>query len=218
MDFDAAHAVQEPAMWKWSFGSCLAASVVLGSAVGPAQSQGRGDPIGSLVKTSTFNSAQRISLGKSRSGMPVCFFREEGSSHRLDIGMTADGPFIRVEHGDGPLATGSIPKPPLMVFAGKGLTNLVDGDLKSTGEYEQFQIYGGAIEYAPNLDTEMGNGFAVVAKGDAKAFFEMVARARGEFVVVQSVSEPKKLDVVAIYDFNANAISALLLCEKKHIQ
>jgi hypothetical protein len=201
-------------MWKqW----CSALSVVLGSAVatGPVQSQGR-DPIGSLSKTSTFNSAQHISLGKSRNGKPVCFFREEGSSHRLDIGMTADGAFIRVEHGDGLLAAGSIAKPPLKVFAGKELTKLVDGDLKSTGEYEQFQIYGGAVDYAPNLSTEMGNGFAVIAKGDAKSFFEMVARARGEFVVVQSVSEPRNVDVIAIYKFNASAIPALLSCAQKH--
>lgn len=201
-------------MWKrW----CLAFSVVSGSAVatGPVQSQGR-DPIGSLSKTSTFNSTQHISLGKSRSGKPVCFFREEGSSHRLDIGMTADGAFIRVEHGDGLLASGSIPKPPLKVFAGKELTKLVDGDLKSTGEYVQLHIYGGAVDYAPNLSTEMGTGFAMIAKGDVKSFFEMVARARGEFVVVQSVSEPRNVDVIAIYKFNANAIPALLSCAQKH--
>jgi hypothetical protein len=54
--------------------------------------------------------------------------------------------------------------------------------------------------------------------GDAKSFFDMAARARGEFVVVQSISETKQSDVIAIYHFKASTISALLSCAKKHIQ
>jgi hypothetical protein len=204
---------------RW-FPPYLAISVVLGSfvATSPAQTQGRGDPIGDLIKTSTFNSAQRVNLGKSSTGKLACFFREEGSSHKTDIGVSADGAFVRVEHGDGPLPTESIPKPPLRVFAGKGLTKLIDGDVKATGEYEQLQIYAGAVDYVANLDTKYGNGFVLVSKGDAKSFFEMMARARGEFVVAQSIAEPKNVDVIAIYAFNASTTSALLSCAKKNIQ
>jgi hypothetical protein len=46
----------------------------------------------------------------------------------------------------------------------------------------------------------------------------MIARARGEFVVVQSASEPKKLDVIAIYKFKPGSIPALLSCASKHIR
>lgn len=207
-------------MWRRWFHPYLVILVVLGSseAISPAKSQGRGDPIGDLIKTSTYSSAQRINIGKSSKGKLVCFFREEGSSHKLDIGMSTDGAFIRVEHGDGPLPTKSIPKPPLQIFAGKGLTKLIDGDVKSSGEYEPLEIYRGAVDYAPNLNTKYGNGFVIVSKGDAKSFFEMVVRARGEFIVVQSIAEPKNVDLIAIYAFNASTTSALLSCAKQHIQ
>jgi hypothetical protein len=181
-------------------------------------SQAGGDPIGELKKTSTFDRAQRVDVGTSRKGKPVCFFREEGSSHTLSIGIGAVGAFIRVASGDGPLAAESIPKPPLQVFAGMEITKLVDGDLKSTGEYMPIEIYEGATDYVPNLDTEYGGGFVVIGKGDAKSFFDMVASARKQFVVVQSTAEPKNVDVIAIYDFKASAIPPLLACAKKQIQ
>jgi hypothetical protein len=187
-------------------------------ATSQAQSQGRGDLIGDLVRTSTFNSAERVNVGKSSKGSLACFFREAGDSHKTDIGIFADGAFIRVEREDEPLPAASIPKPPLQVFAGKGLTKLVDGNEKFTGEYAQLQMYGARVDYVPNLTTKMGDGFVLVTKGDAKSFFEMAARARGGFIVVQSVAEPKKLDVVAIYHFKASAISVLLECAKKHIR
>lgn len=199
---------------------CLVIAIVVGSmtAVRPAWPQGGSDPIGELKKTSTFDRAQHVDVAKAAKGTPVCYFREEGSSHTLDIGIGAAGAFIRVASGDGPLDTGSIPKPPLKVFAGKELTRLVGGDLKSTGEYEAFQVYDGAIDYVPNLKTGYGGGFVVVAKGDAKSFLELVVRARREFIVVQSKAEPKNVDVIAIYKFNASAASALLACAKKHVQ
>jgi hypothetical protein len=184
----------------------------------PAWPQGGADPIGELKKASTFDRAQHVDVAKPAKGKPVCYFREEGSSHTLEIGIGAAGAFIRVASGDGPLDAGSIPKPPLKVFAGKELTKLVGGDLKSTGEYESFQTYAGAFDYVPNVKTVFGGGFVVIAKGDAKAFLDMVARARREFVVVQSGAEPKNVDVIAIYDFNTSAVSALLACAKKHVQ
>jgi hypothetical protein len=184
----------------------------------PVQSKSRGDPIGSVTKVSSFDRARRINIGKSSQGKPVCFFREEGGSHMLDIGVSAEGAFIRVAHGDGPLPAGEIPRPPLHLFAGKGLTKVIDGDEKYTGEYASLQSYGGSIDFVPNITTDFGDGFVVVSKDDAKSFFETIARARKEFVVIQSVSEPAKLDRVAIYEFTTNSIPALLSCAKKHIQ
>jgi hypothetical protein len=204
---------------RW-FHAYLAVSVVLASAAATshAQSQGRGDLIGDLVRTSTFNSAERVDVGRSSNGQLACFFREAGDSHKTDIGIFAAGAFIRVEREDEPLPAVSIPTPPLQIFAGKGLTKLVGGNEKSTGEYAQLQMYGPQVDYVPNLTTKMGNGFLLVTKGDAKSFFEMTARARGGFIVVQSVSETKKTDVVAIYHFKAGAIHALLECAKKNIR
>ncbi len=195
-----------------------AATPVPAAAPSPAQPQKRGDPIGSVTRISTFARAQGINVGKSSTGKPVCFFREEGSSHKLDIGISADGAFIRVEHGDGPLPPEAIPTSPLQLSAGKAVTKLVDGDEKNTGEYTPLFVYDGSIDYVSNLVTDFGNGFVVVSQDDPESFFEIVARARGEFAVVQSTSEPKKSDVVAVYKFTTKSISALLSCAKKHIR
>jgi len=196
----------------------IAAVLALMIAGGRAQSESGVDPIGNVKKVSTFDRAQGINVGKSATGKPVCFFREEGGSHQLDIGMSADGAFIRVAHGDGPLPAEEIPTAPLRLFAGKGLTKLVDGDEKYTGTYQPMQTYSGSIEYVSNLDTDFGSGFIVFTKEDAKSFLEMVAHARGEFVVVQSEAKAKRLDRVAIYHFSVNAIPALLSCAKQHVR
>jgi hypothetical protein len=207
------------AMWSRRFRPSLAISLVsaLALVATAAQAESR-DPIGSIVKTATVDRAEHVNLGKAKNGGLVCFYREEGSSHRLDIGIGASGAFIRVESGDGPLAEDEIPRPPLRVFAGKELTRLVDGDLKSTGEYEPMQTYDGAVDYVPNIDTGMSGGFVVVAKGDATAFLDTVARSRREFTVVQSVAAPKNVDVIAIYDFNARPLQALIECAKKKLR
>jgi len=200
-------------------GGLIAASLALSiAAAGPAWTQSGPDPVGELKKTSTFDRAQHVDLARSVTGTPVCYFREEGSSHKLDIGIGVVGAFIRVASGDGPLDAGAIPLPPLKVFAGKELTKLVDGDLKATGEYEAFAVYEGAVDYVPNIRTGYGGGFLVVAKGDTKSFLDMVVRARREFVVVQSQAQPGNVDVIAIYNFNASAASALLACAKRHVQ
>ena len=207
-------------MWKNRSPRHLAALVVLGSlaATGSVPAQERGDPIGPLVRTSTYDRAQRVNVGKSSAGKVACFFREQGSSHQTDIGMSADGAFIRVEHGDGRLPPEAIPQPPLQVFAGKEVTKVVDGDEKATGEYERFHVYDGAIEYRTNIKSQYDGGFVVVANGDPKPFFDMIARARGEFVIVQSIAAPKKLDVIAIYEFKASTAAALLSCAQKNVK
>ena len=86
--------------------------------------------------------------------------------------------------------------------------------MKASGEYEPIRIFDGAVSYTPNLATRYGSGFIVVT-GDAKSFLEMVAHARGEFVVVRSAAEPRKADVVAIYNFRESTASTLLSCASK---
>jgi hypothetical protein len=176
---------------------------------GVALAQERGDPVGALTAVASFDRAQRVSVGKSKAGKLACFFREQGDSHTLDIGIAADGAFIRLENFEPREAT---PAPPLRVFAGKQLTK--GGYVTDT--YTVLQAYDGPIDYfIPKPDS---GGFVVVAKADAKAFLEMVARARTEFVVVQSVANPKNPDIVAIYDFKTAAIPALLACAKDRLR
>ena len=76
--------------------------MLLSAALAPglAFSQARGDPIGPLTRVATFDRAQQVIVGKTKAGKVACYFREEGGSHTLDIGLTADGAFIRLETGD----------------------------------------------------------------------------------------------------------------------
>jgi hypothetical protein len=178
-------------------------------AAGAAVSQQRGDPIGPLTRVATFDRAQQVNVGKMRSGKTACYVREEGSSHRLDIGMSADGAFIRLETGDSRETT---PTAPLRLFAGKQIAR----GQYVTNEFIVLQAYDGAFDYS--IPKPEQGDFVVLAKGDAKAFFEMVARARKEFVVVQSAADRTSTDIVAIYKFSTAAIPALLACAKERIQ
>jgi hypothetical protein len=189
---------------------CCSLAIVAFAALAPgaAFSQARGDPIGPLTRLATFDRAQAVNVGKTKAGKTACYFREEGSSHSLDIGITADGAFIRLETFDSRETT---PAPPLRVFAGK---QIAKGEY-ATNEFAVLQAYDGPFEYYVPKPNQ--GDFVVVAKGDAKAFFEMVTRAKMEFVVVQSVADRKNVDIVAIYKFNTAAIPALLSCAKERI-
>ena len=178
-----------------------------------ALAQQRADPIGPLTKIQTFDRAQKVNLGRTKSGKVACYFREEGSSHSLDIGITTDGAYIRLETGDSRETT---PAAPLRVFAGKENSKRVGANEFATGEFTVLQAYDGQFDYY--IPKPEQDDFVVVAKGDAKAFFEMVARAKMEFVVVQSVADRKNVDIVAIYKFKTSAIPALLKCAKERIQ
>lgn len=168
------------------------------------------DPVGPLTKTQVFDRAQKINVGRTQSGKTVCYFREEGSSHSLDIGVGTEGAYMRLETFDERETT---PSPPLRVFAGKEITRRQGNDEFSTGEFTVLQAYAGAFDYyVPNPKQD---GFAVIAKGDAKAFLEMVARANLQIVVVQSVTSPKIVNYVAIYHFKPAAIAPLLACAKE---
>jgi len=188
---------------------CIYLALVASLTACAASAQERGDPIGALSKLSTFDRAHHVDVGKTTTGKTACYFREEGSSHFLDIGLTADGAFIRLQAGE---PRESTPTPPLLVFAGKQMTKRVGNDEFATDEYEVLQAYNGGFDYyIPNPDTD---DFVVIAKGDAKPFFEMVARARREFVVVQAAADKKKVNIVAIYNFTTASIPALLSCAK----
>jgi hypothetical protein len=178
-----------------------------------ALAQERADPIGPLTKTQTFDRTQKINVGKTKAGKISCYFREEGSSHSLDIGISADGAYMRLDTADEREKT---PSAPLRVFAGKEIVKRSGGQEFSTGEFSVLQAYDGAFGYFipdPGRDS-----FTVLARGDAKAFLDMVARANTQFVVVQSANDPKIINYVAIYNFKPAAIPALLACAKDRVK
>ena len=126
------------ALWR----HCCSFAIVAFAALAPgvAFSQQRGDPIGPLTRVATFDRAQQVNVGKTKAGKIACYFREEGSSHSLDIGMTADGAFIRLETFDSRETT---PTPPLRVFAGK---QMAKGEY-ATNEFAVLQAYDATFEF-----------------------------------------------------------------------
>ena len=153
---------------------CLVVPLVIGALVtaGSAQSQGSGDTIGDLVRTSTFSSTEHVNVGKSNMVKQACFFREQGSSHMLDIGVSADGAFIRLAYGDGPLPADSISKAAAAGVCRK--TTDEAGRRRHEGDgwkSEPIQVYDGAANYTPNIATRYGSGFIVVTNGDTRSFF-----------------------------------------------
>lgn len=168
------------------------------------------DPVGPLTRVATFDRAQKINVGRTQSGKTACYFREEGSSHSLDIGVTAEGAYLRLETFDEREIT---PSPPLRVFAGKEITRRQGNDEFSTGEFTVLNAYAGPFDYYafdPQRDS-----FAAIAKGHAKTFLDMVAAANGQFVIVQSASNPKAVNYTAIYHFKQATIAPLLACAKE---
>lgn len=192
--------------------SIFVAAVLACLVPGAAPAQEPRDPIGPLTKVSEFDHAQRVNVGRMKSGRMACYFREEGSSHSLDIGVTGEGAFIRLGTFDSREAT---PAPPLRVFAGKRITRRVGDNEFDTGEYQVIQAYDGKAEYY--IPDRESRNFVLIAKENANAFLQMVARARTEFVVVQSVDDAKAIDIVAIYKFRSAAIPVLLLCAKQYV-
>ena len=156
------------------------------------------DPIGALTKVARYDNATKVEVGRSANGTLACYVREQGSSHQLDIGVTGTRAFIRLEAPDEREAT---PQPPLKVFAGKST---------SADDYAPIKEFGGPVTFVvPRQDR---SDFTLIAEQNPREFLQMVAAARGEFVVVQSRADAKINNVVAIYQFSAKAIAPLLAC------
>ena len=167
------------------------------------------DPIGALTRTTAFDSARRIYVGRSKTGTLACYFREEGDSHRLDIGIAAQGAFVRLQTPEPRELT---PSPPVQVFAGKEKTRRVGNNEFATGEFTALKSYNGDVEFFVPKPTT--GDFTVIAKSDPAAFLAMVAGAKTQFVVVRSIADPKAANIVAVYGFDAAMIPVILSCAR----
>ncbi|MBI1204308.1 MAG: hypothetical protein GC182_17555 [Rhodopseudomonas sp.] len=163
-----------------------------------------------MTPTGVFDRAKRVYVGKSPTGAVACYFREEGDSHRLDIGIAAPGAFVRLATPEPREAT---PTPPVRIFAGKEKTRRVGGNEFTTGEYTILKAYDGPVAFS--VPEPKKGGFTAVGKADAKRFLEMVAAAKGEFVVVQSERGAKAANIVAVYRFDATMVPVLVSCAEK---
>lgn len=182
---------------------CLAAALVVAS---PATAQVAVDPIGKIVPTGRFDGGTKVQIGRDAAGRTVCFLREEGDSHRLDVGISAGGAFVRLETPEPRDAT---PVPPVRVYA--GLQQTVNG--RATDRFMVLKPYDGEVSYV--VPTPGQGSFTLVAAGAPDAFLAVVAAAGGNFLVIEQRRPPVR-DYVAIYDFKEPAATALAACRQRH--
>lgn len=168
------------------------------------------DPIGPLSKASPSAEDNTVLIGKDPGGMPVCFTREQGDSHHLDIGVSTAGAFVRLESADSadaPPASGGA----VRIYAGE---QLIEGG-KATDRFTVLKAYEGAASYS-QLSGD-SPGFLVVAAGDPVPFLEVVVAARRQFLVAEAQGEPRGIDYVSIYDFDAVAAKAVMACAVRSV-
>jgi len=165
--------------------------------------QAQTDPLGPITQTGRYEGGQGVLLGRNSAGRTVCFRREEGSSHRLDIGVSPHGAFARL---DSPEPRESTARDPVRVYAGQ------------RGPGERFAVLaafdGNARHSVPNASS---SGFTLIAT-EAALFLAIVAAARGQFLVIESRQPPQTREYVAIYDFTRVAGEAVLACAARHVR
>ena len=184
---------------------CAALTVPLAAAADEA------DPIGVLDEARTSEAANSVLIGADRAGGPVCFVRETGDSHHLDIGLASSGAFVRLEAPDSD-ADARAPAPPLRVYAGE---QLIEGDM-ATDRFTAVLSFAGTARFARFAEPQ--KGFVILADDDSAGFLDVVAAARGRFLVAESMQAGGGLDYVAVYDFNAETAAALAACAAANVK
>lgn len=168
------------------------------------------DPIGSLEDFSQQDKAHGVYLAKDMSGRPVCFSRETGDSHHLDIGISTNGPFIRLEAFDDGDA---MPQGSVRLYAGR--QHVIDD--KATEQFDVLATVKGKVQFIRL--TSGTPGFLVLAKSDSSGFLETVAAARENFLVVEEISSGRVIDYVAVYEFTKDIAAAVDECAREaHIE
>jgi len=172
----------------------------------PATAQDTFDPIGRLVETGRYSGRDSL-IGRDGTGRPVCFRREQGDTHQLDIGIGHMGAFVRLET---PEPRDAMPKPPVRVYAGAEEIR----NERATGRFRQLTTFVGDIVYA--VPDRARAGFTLLASPDPAGFLAVVAEARANFLVVEQ-RDGRVRDYVAVYEFGPAAMQALLACLKNRI-
>lgn len=147
-------------------------------------------------------------VGRDAGNRPVCFLREQGDTHRLDIGIGLEGAFVRLET---PEPRDSTARNPVRIYA--GLQQVKDG--YATDRFMVLEAFGGAVRFlVPQADR---GSFTIVATGDPLPFLAVVAAARGNFLVIDSREPPPSREYAAVYDFDRPAADALVACARQHL-
>lgn len=168
------------------------------------------DPVGGIAGAAPFEGGGGVLVGTDVSGRAVCYVRETGDSHRLDIGIGEVGAFVRLEAGDSD--PGAVaPQAPLLVYAGQQESE----EGKATDRFAILKSYKGTARFLRFAAPQPG--WIVMASGDPAPFLAVVAAAHRQFLVVESQQQPRAADYVAVYDFTPDAAAKLVACAARHV-
>lgn len=170
----------------------------------PSLAQGA-DPIGPITVTGRFAGSHGVLLGRDIRGGGVCLVREQGDSHRLDIGLGGKGAFVRL---DTPEPREALPRLPLRVYAGE---QEVQGG-RVTDRFKKLSTFAGEAEYV--VPDRAKGGFTLLATSNPAGFLAVVAAARNNFLVVEQVNNAAR-DYVAVYTFDPPAAAGLATCRRQ---
>jgi hypothetical protein len=163
--------------------------------------QGQSDPIGAITQVAPFPGGHGVMLGRDAAGQPLCYVIEQGSSHRLDIGVGTRGGFVRLETpepGDAP------PRPPLVVYAGK----------RGSGDrFVAIRAFDGQVSFI--MPQAGRKGFVLLAPADPAGLLGVTAAAKDNFLVIDARGPSADRAYVAIYKFDQPAADALLACARR---
>ena len=173
----------------------------------PATGQTDGDPVGPIRASTPFEGGRGVIVGRDAAGRSICYVREQGDSHQLDVGIGPQGAFVRL---DTPEPRDSTARNPVKVFA--GVQQAENG--KATDRFMSLKTFAGTVSfYVPRKDLL---GFVIVAEGDPAAFLAVLAAARHNFLVVESRQPPVAREYVGIGDFDLPTAQALVACARRH--
>lgn len=181
----------------------IALTLLLGAATAAAQSTA--DPIGAITPlTISRNHGAAVQTGRTAGGDTVCFMREQGDSHRLDIGVGRSGAFVRLESPEPPAGQ---PTPPVRIFAG---LQQIEND-RATSHFLVLARYKGKVTLiAPSAE----RATKTILATDTAAFLDVVAAAKGQFIVVEGEGTDGDKDWFAVYDFDKAGAAALIACAR----
>lgn len=175
----------------------------------PAAAQADRDPVGEIRQGAAASVGHDVLVGRDAANRPVCFRREQGDSHRLDIGIGADGAFVRL---DTPEPRESTARSPVRVYA--GLQQVEDG--KATERFMVLAPFAGEVRFfVPQADRA---SFTILATGDPAPFLAVVAAARDNLLVIDSRQPPPAREYVAVYAFDRAAADVLIACARQHVR
>jgi hypothetical protein len=168
-----------------------------------------GDPVGGIAGAAPFDGGGGVLVGTDASDRAVCYVRETGDSHRLDIGIGGAGAFVRLEAGDND--PGAVaPQAPLLVYAGQQESE----EGKAADRFAILKSYEGTASFLQFAAPQPG--WLLSATGDPAPFLEVVAAARRKFLVVES-QQPRAVAYVAVYEFTPDAAAKLVACAARHV-